>query len=283
MSVSTFIPKLWDARLLYHLDKIHVFANLVNRDYEGTISQYGDTVHINQIGDITIKDYKKGTNIDDPEELNTTDQLLIIDQAKYFNFAIEDIDKAQVRTSLMDSAMQRTAYALADSTDNFIASLMAKDGKIKIGSTATPITITAENAYNTLIQLKVAMDKANVPTMGRWVVVPPEFEGFMLSDTRLAGGMGVNNEKRLIEGFVTRACGFDIYKSNNVPSTAGKYSIIASNNTTTTFAEQIVSTEAFRPESSFKDAMKGLNVYGAKVTQGDAVAVLTATFTEPVK
>jgi len=29
--------------------------------------------------------------------------------------------------------------------------------------------------------------------------------------------------------------------------------------------------------------MKGLNVYGAKVTQGDAVAVLTATFTEPAK
>ena len=35
MSVITFIPKLWSARLLYHLDKTHVYANLVNRDYEG--------------------------------------------------------------------------------------------------------------------------------------------------------------------------------------------------------------------------------------------------------
>lgn len=247
------------------------------------ISQYGDTVHINQLGDITIKDYKKG-DIEAPEELSTTSQMLIIDQAKYFNFAIEDIDKAQVRTALMDSAMQRTAYALADSTDNFIAGLMAKDAKIKIGSSTTPIVLTAENVYTTLIQLKVAMDKANVPSEGRWVVIPPEFEGLMLSDpTRFAGAYGANAEQRLINGFVTRACGFDIYTSNNVPVTAGKYSIVASNNTTTTFAEQIVSTEAFRPEASFKDAMKGLNVYGAKVTQGDAVAVLTATFTEPAK
>jgi len=283
MSVSTFIPKLWSARLLYHLDKLHVFANLVNRDYEGEIKQFGDTVHINQLGDITIKDYKKGTNIDTPEELNMSDQSLVIDQAKYFNFAIEDIDKAQVRSPLMDSAMQRTAYGLKDVTDNFIAGLMAKDGKIKIGSTATPIALTADNAYTTLVQLKVTMDKANVPTNGRWVVVPPEFEGLMLNDTKFASAYGTNAEGRIIEGLVSRACGFDIYISNNVPVTAGKYSIVASNNTTTTFAEQIVSVEAFRPESSFKDAMKGLNVYGAKVTQGDAVAVLTATFTEPAK
>ena len=282
MSVTTFIPKLWSARLLYHLDKTHVYANLVNREYEGEISQYGDTVHINQLGDITIKDYKK-VDIDAPEELSTTDQVLVIDQAKYFNFAIEDIDKAQVRAPLMDSAMQRTAYALADTTDNFLANLMAKDAKIKLGSSATPIALTIENVYTTLIQLKVAMDKANVPSTGRWVVIPPEFEGLMLSDSKFASAYGANAENRLINGFVTRACGFDIYTSNNVPVTAGKYSIIASNNTTTTFAEQIVSTEAFRPEASFKDAMKGLNVYGAKVTQGDAVAVLTATFTEPAK
>ena len=246
------------------------------------ISQYGDTVHINQLGDITIKDYKKG-DIEAPEELSTTSQMLIIDQAKYFNFAIEDIDKAQVRSPLMDSAMERTAYGLADVTDSFLANLMAKDAKIKIGNSTTPIALTEQNVYTTLVQLKVAMDKANVPTGGRWVVVPPEFEGLMLTDTRFASAYGTKSEDRLVNGLVARACGFDIYVSNNVPVTASKYSIIASNNTTTTFAEQIVSTEAFRPEASFKDAMKGLNVYGAKVTQGDAVAVLTATFTEPAK
>lgn len=47
MSITTFIPEVWSARLLDNLNKNLVFANLVNRDYEGEIKQYGDKVHIN--------------------------------------------------------------------------------------------------------------------------------------------------------------------------------------------------------------------------------------------
>ena len=32
---DNFIPELWSARLLANLDNTHVFANCVNRDYEG--------------------------------------------------------------------------------------------------------------------------------------------------------------------------------------------------------------------------------------------------------
>lgn len=278
MSIETFIPKVWSARLTGHLDKNHVYGNLVNRDYEGEIRAYGDTVHIGQIGNVTVKKYTKNSDIDAPEDLTTTDQTLVIDQANYFNFGIDDIDKAQARTPLMDKAMARTAYSLSDVTDKFIADTMVKGAKIKVGSTSSPVNITAETAYNELVKLKVAMDKANVPSQGRWVVVPPDFEGMMLLDPRFASAEGTNAEGRLINGLVARACGFDIYVSNNVPESAGKYSVIASNNSTTTFAEQIVETEAYRPEKSFKDAMKGLNVYGAKVTQGDAVALMTVQF-----
>ena len=94
MSVKNFIPQIWSARLLAHLDKVHVYASLVNRDYEGEIKQYGDTVKINQIGDITIKKYT-GAAIDDPEELTGEQNTLTIDQANYFNFAIKDVDNAQ--------------------------------------------------------------------------------------------------------------------------------------------------------------------------------------------
>ncbi len=69
MAFSNFIPEIWSARLLEHLDKVHVYASLLNRDYEGEIKAFGDTVHINQVGNITVKDYT-GADIDDPEELN---------------------------------------------------------------------------------------------------------------------------------------------------------------------------------------------------------------------
>ena len=47
MAVDTFIPEIWNARLLYALEKAHVATNLVNRNYEGEIRNHGDTVHIN--------------------------------------------------------------------------------------------------------------------------------------------------------------------------------------------------------------------------------------------
>lgn len=277
MSIATFIPKLWNARLLEHLDKSHVYANLVNRDYEGEIKGQGDTVHINQIGNISIKDYTKDTDIDPAEVLNTTDLTLVIDQAKYFNFGIDDIDKAQAKAELMDKAMARTAYALADHTDIFLSQTMATaEGTIDGGTVA----VTSANAYETIIKIKIAMDKANIPKVGRWVVVPPDMEGMMLLDPRFASAYGTNAENRLVNGLVARAGGFDIYVSNNVPNTAGTYSIIASVNMATTFAEQIVETEAYRPEKQFKDAMKGLNVFGAKVVQPTAIVVAKATFGE---
>ena len=79
MATTTFIPELWSARLLYALDKAHVATNLVNREYQGIIANQGDTVHINSIGAITVKDYTKNADIADPEALTTTAERLVPD------------------------------------------------------------------------------------------------------------------------------------------------------------------------------------------------------------
>ena len=49
MSIANFIPTIWEARLLAHLDKELVYGNLANRDYEGDIKAAGNVVKINQI------------------------------------------------------------------------------------------------------------------------------------------------------------------------------------------------------------------------------------------
>ena len=83
MALTTFIPELWNARLLNALDKAHVFAGLVNRDYEGDIKKQGDTVHINTIGEVTIGTYTKDTDFTSgPQALTATDSTLVINQAK---------------------------------------------------------------------------------------------------------------------------------------------------------------------------------------------------------
>lgn len=279
MSVTNFIPTIWSARLLRHLDKRHVYLNLLNRDYEGEIKNFGDTVKVNQIGNVTIKDYTKGKDIEAPEDLSGEQQELKIDQAKYFNFAVEDVDNAQTNPKLMDKAMERAAYGMNDVVDAFAANLLAINvhADNTIGSDTTPKVPTKDTAYDFLVDLGVKLTEANVPTVGRWVVVPAWYHGLLLKDERFVGN-GTDYNKAILEGGeVGKAAGFTVYVSNNVPNTdKTKYKIIGGTDEAGSYAEQILSTEAYRPEKRFSDAVKGLHVYGAKVFQSKCIAVLTA-------
>jgi len=270
MSVKNFIPQIWSARLLANLDKSFVYPSAVNRDYEGEIKQFGDTVKINQMGNVTVKDFT-GT-LTDPEDLTSTQQLLTIDQRKSFNFKVEDVDKAQSNVNLIDKGMERAGVAIADVIDQYLATFV-KDAAIKMGNTTTPIAITKENAYDTLVDLGVALNKKNVSKQGRFAILPPEFIGLLSKDPRFT-----KNESVLANGVVGVVAGFDLRESNNVPVTASKYSILAGTTEGISFAGQVTEVEAYRPEKGFSDAMKGLYVYGCKVVQPDALCCLTATF-----
>ena len=278
MAFTNFIPEVWSARLLDHLDKVHVYANLMNRDYEGDIRAYGDTVHINQLGAITISDYS-GSDLADPQELDGTQQNLVIDQAKYFNFQVKDIDNAQSNPKLVDAAMVRASYDMNDVIDRYLAGLLLAgvDAGNAVGSDASPVTPTSASAYDYLVDLSVKLGECNVPMYGRWVVIPPWYHGLLLKDPRFVGNGTGYNQAVLQGGLVGEAAGFQIHLSNNVPNTGGaKYKILAGTNAAGAYAEQLVELEAYRLEKNFSDAVKGLHVYGAKVLEGKGLAVLTA-------
>ncbi len=271
MAFANFIPEIWSARLLEHLDNAHVYAGLMNRDYEGDIRAFGDTVHINQIGDITISDYD-GSDITDPEELDGEMQDLSIDKAQYFNFQIKDIDSAQSNPKLVDAAMQRASYGMNNVIDQYLAKLLLAGA----GNILDAVTPTADTAYDSLVDLATILTEANVPMLGRWVVVPPWYHGLLLKDVRFVGNGTGYNQAILQGGWVGEAAGFRIHLSNNVPVGEDGYKIIAGTNAAGAFAEQLIELEAYRMEKNFSDAVKGLHVYGAKVVQPCGLAVLTA-------
>ena len=283
MAITTFIPELWSARLLYALEKSHVATNLVNRNYEGVIANQGDTVHINSIGAVTVKDYTKNTNIADPEVLTTADQTLDIDQAKYFNFQVDDVDKAQISGEIIDTAMGRSAYALADVSDAFLLKTIANGvaSANKIGAKATLTALTASNVYENIVKMRTLLDKANVPATGRTIVVPPEVYALLLLDDRFAKSGSDSGQNALLNGMVGRVAGFDVFMSNNCVSgtdggsgSTAYFVITAQVASATTYAEQIIKTEGYRMESRFADGVKGLHVYGAKVTDGSQIAAM---------
>jgi hypothetical protein len=139
------------------------------------------------------------------------------------------------------------------------------------------IHTTAQNLYDTFVDLAVTLDTDNVPEEGRWAVVSPSLHGRLLKlPTFITPGDQAAPLARQ-NGYIGSIAGLELYKSNNLPAVTDAAATggiaIAGHNSATTFAEQITSVEAVRLENRFADGLKGLHVYGAKVVRTTALAV----------
>lgn len=276
MSFKDFIPTIWSARLLANQDATLTALQFVNRDYEGEIAAFGDTVKINQVGDIAIKKYD-GTDIDAPEELSSTQQTLTIDQARYFNFQVKDLDKAQANVSLIDQSMARAAYAMASEVDADIYGLVAGAG-VKVGSENAPIVITPANAYDELVKLGVTLSENNVPKVARMIALPSWYLGMLSRDARFTKDLNIL-KTGVVDGVTVG--GFTLVEANTLAKTGEVYHSMAKGADAIQFANQVVETEGYRPEKNFADAVKGLNVWGRKVTRPENLVDFVITSGDP--
>jgi hypothetical protein len=274
MAISNFIGEVWSAQILEALRKTLVYgqSNVVNRNYEGEIKGKGSTVHINSHGPISIAPYDQSAGLSDPEQLTDAGAELVITEAQSFNFRIDDIDKSQMNVSLMESATRDAAYQLGDVADQFLAALMEEDA----GNTLDPVSLDLDEVLvrDLLIDIKTALDVANAPKQGRWVILPPWVTGFMLKESLITHNVNWSGvEPAMKNGQVARLFGFDILESNNVPvGQSDDYTVLAGVPQALTYAESINEVEAYRPDKFFADALRGLHVYGAEVVRPDCLA-----------
>ena len=280
MSLTNFIGEVWSAQILQSLQKALVYgqAPVINRDYEGDVKGKGDTVRIVAHGPITIDNYDKTTGIGDPEDLDDASTVLEITQSKYFNFRIEDIDKAQMNVALMESATRDAAYQLAEVADEYIAGIMAAQAGSAVGADGSDKIFdgTTDIVTEELLEVKQKLDEANVPTPGRWIIIPPWVSKVMFQEDTITTPPWSGVEKVMLNGQIGRLYGFDILQSNNVPNAAGDhYKILAGVGRATTFADSVNETEAYRPDKFFADALRGLHCYGAKCIDPSCLCVLT--------
>jgi hypothetical protein len=280
MSLATFIPEIWSKLLLASLKKSLVYAapGVVNRDYEGEIAEQGDTVTINSISRPTIGTYTKGSTTIVPEQLTSAQRKLLVDQAKYFAFEVDDVDRRQAAGNVIPEAIVEAAYGLRDVADQYVVGLYT--GVDAANAIGTVSITTADLAVINLVALKVRLDNASVPSEGRWVVIPPWYHGLLLRDDRFVRADAAGTTEALRNGMVGRAFGFDVKISNNAPNVTGDdWLVLAGYPGAISFAEQINKVEAYRPEDSFSDAVKGLHLYGAKLIRPAGIATLVASIT----
>jgi len=270
MALDNFIPSIWSANVAQAVENNLVAVRLANRSYEGEIRNQGDRVKVNMFSDPTIAVYTKNSTAITPENLSASQRELIVDRSYYFAFEVDDIDAAQANMGLVAEPLKRAGYLLADTADAYMLGLYATSG-LALNTAAAPVDLVSTNVEEEILKIGRAFNIAKLPFEGRFIVVSP----WVIDKIVLAGlTTKTANDAMWANGFVDRVLGFNIFMSQNVYATsyttyAGTANIAGIANESFGYAEQIVKVEAYRPESAFSDAVKGLHLYGGKIMRPD--------------
>lgn len=270
MSLNNFIGTVWSETLLNSLEKEYVGVRNSNRDFDADAKLPGNCVKVCAVKPVQLFPYTKNAPLIGPQMLDEQSVTIELNRHRAFNFQIDDIDRAQSKPSIMQSAMRQAASALANDADAYIFALQ---GFIEPEQTITVENPSPENIIDTIIQARQAMLKSNVNSNTRTVLeVSPEIASIILKAniTQLS-----NNDDVLHNGYVGSCIGFDIYVSNNIlVDDEGYHKCYARTTRAIAFAEQIKSIIAYRPDNSFSDAVKGLYVYGATIIYPEELTLL---------
>ena len=270
MSTRNFKPLVWAKAIEINREKMMVAAKLCNRDYEGDIKNLGDKVKINGVSRPTITNYDDTNGLGDFERLQDQSTMLEITESKAFHFYVGDIDKRQSAGNIMDAELTEAAAALAEVMDSYIYSFYKEAGIV------TDVdSLTCENVLTIINDTLGKLWKNNVPTTEQVSLeVTPEF----LTKLQMAKLLVDTDNSTVLQGGVThklKTFNIDVYMSNNLPKDKdGNDVCFLRTKKAISFAEQLKEVKSYEPQNFFGEAVKGLQVYGAKVIRPDELAVI---------
>lgn len=301
MSFNSFIPQIWSDTILAALQVQLVFGNLFNTDYEGELKQAGDTVRINAIGDVTVYNYTKDTDINAPQSMTDAQTMLTVNQAKYYNVAIDDVDRAQINVNVYAEMIRWAGYKIALTMDQYYAgfytdavNLVGNSGSFQTVSVPTQTNVGGGTTlYDYLVYAGQKLTEQAVPDEDRWAVIPPWGKTHLMQDIRFTGFNTDAGRQAILSGrldaargnaqagYIGMIDGMSIYRSLNAAhlggtvGTAGSQDVVlVGHSMAVTKAEGLNETEAYRPNYRFSDAVKSLILYGAKTVRPYALCAL---------
>jgi hypothetical protein len=228
---GVFIPEIWSGKLQVKFYKATVFGEIANTDYEGEIKGQGDKVQIRAIPDITISTYTKGLALS-AQIPSPTKQTLNIDQAKYFNVVVDDVDAVQSDVSMMETFTNDASEQMKVSIDSTVlAGVFARCGRHQQGQHRRCgfrqhrprrywrcVALTKANVLDYIVDCGLVLDENNIPETGRWMVVPAWMAALIkksdLKDAALTG----DSQTPLRNGRLGMIDRFTLYVSNQVPT-----------------------------------------------------------------
>ena len=192
-------------------------------------------------------------------------QLLTIDQANYFAFYVDDINEAQSVPGLKEEYQRKAVHGLAVKRDTYVANLI-KGATNKTTATA----LTREAVKEAIDKAIVALRERNFDEEGVIEITPAVYNVFKNELITLS----TNNPEYIKKGIVGMYDGMEVCMSNNMAKDASKVYCDVRGKKAIAFAGQINEVEALRAEKVFKDIVRGLDTFGAKVIDENRIQVV---------
>ena len=258
MAITNFQQSLVSKKIQTQLNTNTGLRKHSDYQFEGEVAM-GKELKILGVTRPTIRKYVPGTPL--TREAGTdSSQLLKIDQYDYFDFAVEDIDKAQSIPGLIESLSSEASKGLADSADAYIAGLTASASYKSSTYAIAKATIVAqiEKGFEQLYTNNCK------PSDEFYLEVSPKF--FTTLRPALTE-IFTDNVEMTKKGIVGKYGNAMVTIENQLyDDGTDKWNILRTSKAIA-FAGQIDKVEAFRPDDAFSDALKGLHVYGAKIVR----------------
>ena len=268
MSYNNFKPTVWSQFIQRELEKKCRLVEDCWKQFEGE-AKHGKQVKILGVGSPTIGTYT-GQSIGAPQVIDDKVVNLDIDQAKYFNFMVDDVDRAQSVPGLMETLIKEATAKMAQTRDSYVASLAAESEQCSESEEiATP-----EAAKKALDAALLVLRENDVDLEDEVVIEVAPFFYQLLRDNLAA--LKTDNDELVAKGVVGLYDNCRVKLSNNLYSDGTDTYMMVRTKRAIAFAGAIDQVEAYRPETLFSDAMKGLNVYGAKIVRPKELYVIKA-------
>jgi len=213
---DAFIPELWAHQGLAILEENMVMANLVHRDFEDEVRNYGDVVNTRRPGTFTITRKADGDTLV-PETASATNVPVRLDQWFYKNFVIKDGEASLSFQDLVDVYLLPAMQVIARSVDRAI---MGRIHAFLTGNTSRAgklCGLTPETSHNDVLEARQRLNENLAPMTGRNLVLSPASETSLLKNTmfikasdRGDGGSALENAT------LGRILGFNTYLDQNV-------------------------------------------------------------------
>lgn len=264
MAVTNFIQQIWSKKIQ---DDLELKCKLVDnclRDYEGDC-KYAQSVKILGVGEPTIGDYDNTQDIN-IEDMSDRGQVLTIDQAKYFAFYVDDIDKAQSVPGLPEKYQEKAVHGLAVARDAYVAGLI----KAVTTNVTTATNLTQDAVKQAIDNAIVALRERNFDEEGVIEITPAVYNVFKNCLITLS----TDNPEYIKKGIVGVYDDFKVIMTNGLAKDTTHAYCCVRGKKAIAFAGQINEVEALRAEKRFKDIVRGLDTFGAKVIDENRIQVV---------